>query len=125
MGLLHATLPSMKQGIHPKWYPNAKVTCSCGHTFETGSTQPEIRVEICSQCHPFYTGKKKLVDTEGRVDKFERRKVTSKKAAEIKATKEAKKKAATDREKAKPKTFKEMLELARKEVEKESSSPSS
>lgn len=59
----------MKAGIHPK-YQKARVTCACGNTFETRSTVEEIRVEICSACHPFYTGKQKIVDTEGRVEKF-------------------------------------------------------
>jgi large subunit ribosomal protein L31 len=59
----------MKQGIHPE-YKEAKVTCACGNTFVTRSTKEEIRVEICSACHPFYTGKQKIVDTEGRVEKF-------------------------------------------------------
>lgn len=63
----------VKEGIHPKYYPNAKVTCACGNTFETGSTKPELRVEICSKCHPFFTGRQKLVDTGGRVDRFNRR----------------------------------------------------
>ena len=60
---------TMKAGIHPK-YEKAQVTCACGNTFETRSTADEIRVEICSACHPFYTGKQKIVDTEGRVEKF-------------------------------------------------------
>jgi len=59
----------MKEGIHPK-YTKATVTCACGNTFVTRATQPEIRVEICASCHPFYTGKQKLVDTEGRVERF-------------------------------------------------------
>ncbi len=59
----------MKSGIHPK-YEKVKVTCACGNTFETRSTIDEIRVEICSACHPFFTGKQKIVDTEGRVEKF-------------------------------------------------------
>ncbi|NLH99979.1 MAG: 50S ribosomal protein L31 [Chthonomonadales bacterium] len=59
----------MKEGIHPK-YVAATVTCACGNTFLTRSTKPTIRVEICSNCHPFYTGKQKIVDTEGRVEKF-------------------------------------------------------
>jgi large subunit ribosomal protein L31 len=59
----------MKQGIHPE-YVTATVRCACGNTFETRSTRSEIRVEICSNCHPFYTGKQKIVDTEGRVEKF-------------------------------------------------------
>ncbi len=61
----------MKNDIHPKYYPNCKVTCVCGNTFTTGSTEPEIKVELCSACHPFYTGKQKLVDTARRVEKFE------------------------------------------------------
>ncbi|NLN76824.1 MAG: 50S ribosomal protein L31 [Armatimonadetes bacterium] len=59
----------MKAGIHPK-YEKTQVTCACGNTFETRSTAEEIRVEICSACHPFYTGKQKILDTEGRVEKF-------------------------------------------------------
>jgi len=61
----------MKKEIHPKYYPNCQVTCVCGHSFVTGSTEPELKVELCSQCHPFYTGKQKLVDTARRVEKFE------------------------------------------------------
>jgi large subunit ribosomal protein L31 len=59
----------MKKGIHPE-YHKAVVHCACGHEFETGSTVTDIRVEICSKCHPFFTGKQKLVDTTGRVEKF-------------------------------------------------------
>lgn len=59
----------MKKGIHPE-YKEVNVTCACGSTFKTRSTLPEIRVEICSSCHPFFTGKQKIVDTEGRVEKF-------------------------------------------------------
>lgn len=59
----------MKQGIHPE-YVEATVTCACGSTFKTRSTKSEIRVEICSACHPFFTGKQKIVDTAGRVEKF-------------------------------------------------------
>ncbi len=62
----------MKEGIHPKYTHDAKVTCACGNTFTTGSTVSEIHVEICSNCHPFYTGKQKLIDTAGRVDRFKR-----------------------------------------------------
>lgn len=62
----------MKQGIHPK-YVKATVHCACGNTFETGSTKEEINVEICSECHPFYTGKQKLIDSGGRVDKFKKK----------------------------------------------------
>ena len=62
----------MKKGIHPK-YMKTKVVCVCGNQFETRSTVPEIRVEICSNCHPYFTGKQKLVDTAGRVERFRRK----------------------------------------------------
>ena len=62
----------MKQGIHPEYGPST-VRCSCGKTFETRATVSEIRVEICSNCHPFYTGKQKLIDAGGRVERFQRR----------------------------------------------------
>jgi large subunit ribosomal protein L31 len=62
----------MKAGIHPE-YVECTVKCSCGNTFVTHSTKPELHVELCSQCHPFYTGKQKLVDTGGRVERFQRR----------------------------------------------------
>lgn len=61
----------MKKDIHPKYNENTKVTCSCGNTFEVGSTISEIHVEVCSACHPFYTGTAKFIDTAGRVDKFQ------------------------------------------------------
>ena len=64
----------MKKDIHPQYYPKAKVKCACGNVFTVGSTKPEIQIEICSQCHPFYTGKEKLIDTAGRVEKFKARK---------------------------------------------------
>ena len=62
----------MKQNIHPK-YGEAKVTCACGNSFMSGSVNPELRVDVCSKCHPFFTGKQKLVDTGGRVDRFKKR----------------------------------------------------
>ena len=62
----------MREGIHPEYY-QAKVVCNCGNEFVTGSTKEEIHVEICSKCHPFFTGKQKLVDTGGRVDRFKKR----------------------------------------------------
>jgi large subunit ribosomal protein L31 len=61
----------MKQGIHPTYYPDAKVTCACGNTWTTGSTRKEIRTEVCSKCHPFFTGQQqRLIDIEGQVDRF-------------------------------------------------------
>lgn len=66
-------MATMKLGIHPTYHSPVKVTCACGNTFTTGSTETEIQVEVCSACHPFYTGKQKLVDTTGRVDKFQQK----------------------------------------------------
>ena len=63
----------MKSKIHPKWFADAKVTCACGSTFTTGSTLQNIGVEVCSNCHPLYTGQQKFLDTAGRVDKFNQR----------------------------------------------------
>jgi len=63
----------VKQKIHPKYYPNATVKCACGNTFTVGSTKELIETEICSKCHPFYSGKEKIVDTMGRVEKFRKR----------------------------------------------------
>lgn len=67
----------MKKDIHPKYDIKTKATCACGAIFEVGSTMPEIRMEICSQCHPFYTGNEKIMDTAGRVDRFNKRKAAS------------------------------------------------
>jgi large subunit ribosomal protein L31 len=63
----------MKAEIHPKYYPNAKVKCACGNTFEIGSTKESLEVEVCSECHPFYTGAEKIIDKAGRVEKFKAR----------------------------------------------------
>ena len=63
----------MKTDIHTEYYAEAKVTCSCGKSYTTGSTKPELQVEICKECHPFYTGEQRIVDTEGRVERFNRR----------------------------------------------------
>jgi len=63
----------MKKDIHPKYYPNAQVRCACGNVFTVGSTKEFIEVEICSSCHPFYTGKGKIMDTMGQVQKFKKR----------------------------------------------------
>lgn len=63
----------MKKEIHPEYFPKTKVKCACGNSFVVGSTVPEINVEICSKCHPFYTGKDKIIDTAGRVERFKKR----------------------------------------------------
>lgn len=71
--MLNCGHPTMKEKIHPTYHPEAKAVCACGATFLTGSTLPELHVEICSACHPFYTGKQKLLDAARRVEKFEER----------------------------------------------------
>jgi large subunit ribosomal protein L31 len=63
----------MKNGIHPTYYPDAVVICACGNTWTTGSTKKEIHTDVCSKCHPFYTGEQRIVDNEGRVDRFYRK----------------------------------------------------
>lgn len=63
----------MKKDIHPEYFPKAHVKCACGNSFTVGATKKEIRIEICSKCHPFYTGEEKLIDTAGRVEKFKTR----------------------------------------------------
>lgn len=76
----------MKTETHPTYFPQAKVTCACGNTFTVGSTREQIEVEICSNCHPFYTGNDKVMDTAGRVEKFKARRA----AAKPKAAKKSK-----------------------------------
>ena len=98
----------MKKDIHPKFYTDAVVTCACGNTFTTGSTQPKIMVEICSNCHPFFTGTQKLIDTEGRVDKFTKRQAIAAKAQSERKTKDEAKKKTQVRH---PKSLKEMLDV--------------
>jgi len=70
----------MKKNIHPKYYNDTKVTCACGNAFIVGSTKEFIEIEICSKCHPFYTGKEKIIDTMGRVEKFRKRLAEKEKA---------------------------------------------
>lgn len=79
-----------KTDLHPAYFPEAKVTCACGNSYVIGATKPEIQVEICAKCHPFYTGEKKLVDVAGRVERFKTR---SAKKSEPKAKKARVKKA--------------------------------
>lgn len=82
----------MKADIHPTWYPEAQVICACGNKFTVGSTLPQIRVEVCSACHPFFTGQMRYVDTRGRVDKFEAwRKLAQEKPAASKKERRAEK----------------------------------
>ncbi|KKW10683.1 MAG: 50S ribosomal protein L31, large subunit ribosomal protein L31, partial [Microgenomates group bacterium GW2011_GWC1_49_7] len=81
----------MKTAIHPQWFNDAKVTCACGNKFVVGATKPELRVEICSKCHPFFTGEMKFVDTMGRVERFQTKQKTAAAQATVLAAKKKKK----------------------------------
>lgn len=101
----------MKASGHPVYYPEAKVTCACGNTFTTGSTKPEIRVDICAKCHPFFTGEMRFVDTLGRVERFQQKQATTAGKVISKKQKKLLKKQQDDAEEAaRPKTIREMLE---------------
>ncbi|MDY6911681.1 MAG: 50S ribosomal protein L31 [Chloroflexota bacterium] len=63
----------MKENIHPKYYEDATVSCSCGNTFTVGATQPALKVEVCSNCHPFFTGEQRIIDTAGQIERFRKR----------------------------------------------------
>ncbi len=80
----------MKDKIHPTYYHDTTVTCGCGNTFVTGSTVQELHVEVCSNCHPLYTGKQKMVDTQGRVDRFKRLKAKATARPAVKKTRKRK-----------------------------------
>ncbi len=100
----------MKKDIHPEYYPEARIICACGNIITTGSTKPEMKVEVCSACHPFYTGKKKFIDTTGRLDRFKKRFEKTEKIKAEKAKKSRKKprvpKISIEKPKKKPKAVK-------------------
>jgi large subunit ribosomal protein L31 len=105
----------MKADIHPKWYSDAKVVCACGNSFTTGATMPKIEVEVCSACHPFYTGQMKYVDTAGRVDAFRAKQKGAKSKVISKTEKRKIKKAKKIKaELEKPDTLKELRKKAKK-----------
>lgn len=99
----------MKSDIHPQWYPAAKVSCACGNTFTVGAAKPEIKVDICAKCHPFYTGEMKYVDTLGRVERFQQKQAVGTKMAAAVADKKKKKKEKEEAARNAPKSLKEML----------------
>ena len=106
--------PIMKTDIHPTYFPLAKVTCACGNTFTTGSTQENIRVEICSACHPFFTGQQKFVDTLGQVDKFQKKTEQAKEKSQIKAQILQARAAKTQKDRTERASLKDLLMHARK-----------
>lgn len=85
----------MKKDIHPEYHTDAIISCACGNRIAVGSTRKNIEVEICAACHPFYTGKEKLIDAAGRIEKFERRRAAAKTAAKPKRTATIKKTSGT------------------------------
>ena len=97
----------MKPGIHPTYYSEAKITCACGNTMTLGSTKSDIHVEICNRCHPFFTGEEKYIDTEGRVERFQRR-------ASLKSEKKLHEEKPQEERKERPQTLKEMLQSLEK-----------
>lgn len=106
----------MKANLHPTWYPEATVACACGNSFITGSTLPAIRVDICSKCHPLFTGQQKFVDTLGQVDRFiKKTEVAKVKQAERKRILETRKSKVEEKKKERP-SLKELLMQARKQV---------
>lgn len=105
----------MKANIHPTWFAEAKVTCACGNTFTVGATVPEITVEVCSKCHPFYTGQLKFVDTAGRVEKF---RVRQSAKTEKKVSKTEKRKLKKQRQIEEDRERPETLTELRKELKK-------
>lgn len=108
----------MKTNIHPTYYQTARVICACGNTFTTGSTKPEIKVEICARCHPFFTGEMKYVDTVGKVEKFQKRQQLSETMKESLKQKTVKK---TEKEE-RPKTLREMAQKIKNEFALQQSS---
>lgn len=96
----------MKPNIHPQFYKDIKVTCSCGNTFTTDSTKQEIRVEICYKCHPLYTGEKRFIDTLGQVGRFQKRQEIAKTHQDKLSTKKAKK---IQKEEQQPKSLRDLL----------------
>lgn len=110
------TIPAMKANIHPTWYADAKVTCACGESFTTGSTMQVIRVEICSKCHPLFTGQQKYVDTLGQVDRFIKKTEVAKiKQEERKRILEVRKSKVEEKKKERP-SLKDLLMQARKQA---------
>lgn len=101
----------MKAGMHPQYFDDAKIVCVCGNSFTTGATMPEIRVEICSSCHPFFTGEMKYVDTLGNVEKFQKRQKEAKVRKETTVLKVKEKE-----ERKRPESLKEMFDLVKKQA---------
>jgi large subunit ribosomal protein L31 len=99
----------MKLGVHPAYHQNAQVTCACGNAFTVGSTKPVIKVDLCSKCHPFYTGVQKFVDRVGKIERFQAKQAAAAQVAQVKVAKKQKR----QEEESAPKTLREMLMAAK------------
>ncbi len=99
----------MNPSIHPKWFADARVTCACGNSFTIGATKQQINIDICSRCHPFFTGEMKFVDTLGRVERFQQRMTQAQSISQVITNKKKKKKDREDAIARQPKSLKEML----------------
>ncbi len=108
----------MKKDIHPKYHEKAKISCACGNSFTLGSTLPEIKVELCSACHPFYTGKQKLVDTARRVEKFQAKMEAKKRIAPTRKGKKLKRAAQAKKRAKKEVTVKADTKVIKKKTDK-------
>jgi len=109
----------MKAKIHPKWIEEAKAICACGNTFTVGATVPELKVEVCSECHPFYTGQMKFVDTAGRVDAFKaKQQKASKKVLSKTEKRELKREKKLKEERDLPTSLEEIRKKAKKSKKK-------
>lgn len=104
----------MKKGIHPNWHHDCVVTCGCGNTFVTGSVSPTLKVDICSACHPFFTGEMRFVDRQGRVDRFVQKMKKAQQLQTTTKTKKAAKKQADD-----SKSYQEILREQQSELRKQ------
>jgi large subunit ribosomal protein L31 len=98
----------MKKSIHPQWFEDAVVSCTCGNTFTVGAAKPEIHIDICNKCHPFFTGEMRFVDAMGRVEKFKEKQKSAAAMVE-KLTEKKKKKAERENQLRNPKSLKDML----------------
>ncbi len=104
----------MKTSIHPKYFEETKVVCACGATYNFGSTMPELKVEICANCHPFYTGQMKFVDTKGRVEAFRVKQANAKKVTSKTERRKAKRQKKVTVEKSRPESLSELRKVTKK-----------
>ncbi len=103
----------MKKGIHPKWHHDCVVTCSCGNSFTTGSTMKTMQIDICDQCHPYFTGEMKFVDRQGRVDKFLKKMKLAQKKKKVVANKKSDKRKQKDEKQL---SYKQILQASKSKI---------